>query len=286
MKYAFIEKRRSAFGVERMCRVLQVSRSGYYDWRKRGVSNRKKANRRLLKSIDDAMQRSRWTYGSPRITAELNAQGIECSKNRVARIMRENGIRAKTKRKFKATTNSKHNFPVADNILNRQFSATAPNRKWTSDITYIWTHEGWLYLSVILDIYSRQIVGWAMSNRLTKELTIDAFEQAVSHRKLSPEVIFHSDRGSQFACTEFQELLAKRNMIPSMSRAGDCYDNAITETFFGTLKTELIYFEEYFLRDEARRSIFEYIEVFYNRQRRHSALGYMTPAEFEKIGLK
>lgn len=286
MKYAFIEKRRSAFGVERMCRTLQVSRSGYYDWRKRGVSNRTKANRRLLKSIDDAMQKSRRTYGSPRITAELNAQGIKCSKNRVARIMQKNGIRAKTKRKFKATTNSKHKFPVAANILNRQFSATEPNRKWTSDITYIWTHEGWLYLSVILDIYSRQIVGWAMSNRLTKELTIDAFEQAVSHRKLSPEVIFHSDRGSQFACTEFQELLAKRNMIPSMSRAGDCYDNAVTESFFGTLKTELIYFEKYRSRNEARRSIFEYIEVFYNRQRRHSALGYMTPAEFEKIGLK
>lgn len=286
MKYAFIEKHRFAFGVERMCRALQVSRSGYYDWRKRGVSNRTKTNRELLKSIEGAMQRSRRTYGSPRITAELNAQGIKCSKNRVARIMRENGIRAKTKRKFKATTNSKHNFPVANNVLNRNFSATAPNRKWTSDITYIWTHEGWLYLSVILDIYSRQIVGWAMSNRLTKELTIDAFEQAVSHRKLSPEMIFHSDRGSQFACTEFREILAKYNMIQSMSRAGDCYDNAITETFFGTLKTELIYFEEYLLRDEARRSIFEYIEVFYNRQRRHSALGYMTPAEFEQIRLK
>jgi len=286
MKYAFIEKHCSAFGVERMCRVLQVSRSGYYDWRKRGVSNRTEANQELLKLIECAMQMSRRTYGSPRITAELNAQGIKCSKNRVARIMRENGIRAKTKRKFKATTNSKHKFPVADNILNRHFSATAPNRKWTSDITYIWTHEGWLYLSVILDIYSRQIVGWAMSERLTKELTIDAFEQAVSHRELSSAVIFHSDRGSQFACTEFRELLAKRNMIQSMSRAGDCYDNAITESFFGTLKTELIYFEEYCSRDEARRSIFEYIEVFYNRQRRHSALGYMTPAEFEQIGLK
>jgi len=286
MKYAFIEKHRFAFGIERMCRALEVSRSGYYDWRKRGISNRTRANRELLKSIEGAMQQSRRTYGSPRITAELNARGVECSKNRVARIMRENGIRAKTKRKFKATTQSKHNFPVAANILNRRFSATAPNRKWTSDITYIWTHEGWLYLGVILDIYSRQIVGWAMSDRLTKELIINAFEQAVSHRELSPEMLFHSDRGSQFACTEFQTLLAKHNIIQSMSRAGDCYDNAITETFFGTLKTELIYFEKYCSRDEARRSIFEYIEVFYNRQRRHSALGYMTPAEFEKIGLK
>ena len=285
MRYAFIEKHRSAFGVERMCRALKVSRSGYYGWRKRGESKRCRANRELLELIIRIIQMSRWTYGSPRITAELGGFGIKCSKNRVAKIMRENGIRAKTKRRFKATTKSRHNFPVAKNVLARQFSAIAPNRKWTSDITYIWTHEGWLYLAVILDIYSRKVVGWSMSGHLTKKLTIDALNQAVSRREPTRGLIFHTDRGSRFACGEFQNLLTKYGMIPSMSRTGDCYDNAITETFFGTLKTELIYFEKYRSRNEARRSIFEYIEVFYNCQRRHSALGYMTPAEFEKTRL-
>ena len=285
MKYEFIEKNRSSFAVERMCRALRVSRSGYYSWRKNGVSRRSLSNRCLLEHIESIMQMSRMTYGSPRITAELNFRGINCGKNRVARIMRENDIIAKTKRKFKATTKSKHNFPVASNVLAREFFADKPNHKWTSDITYVWTHKGWLYLAVILDIYSRQIVGWSMSDRLTKELVINALNHAVTRRKPPPGMIFHSDRGSQFACGEFQNLLTKYGMIPSMSRAGDCYDNAITETFFGTLKTELTYFENYRSRNEAKRSIFEYIEVFYNRQRRHSALGYLTPAEFEKTRL-
>ena len=285
MKYGFIERHRSEFAVEKMCRVLCVSRSGYYSWREQGVSRRDSSNRCLLEHIESIMQMSRWTYGSPRITAELNTRGINCGKNRVARIMRENDIRAKTKRRFKATTNLKHHFPVAGNVLAREFSALKPNLKWTSDITYIWTHTGWLYLAVVLDIYSRQIVGWSMSDRLSKELAINALNHAVTRRRPLPGVIFHSDRGSQFACGDFQKLLTKYGMIPSMSRAGDCYDNAITETFFGTLKTELTYFENYRSRSEAKRSIFEYIEVFYNRQRRHSALGYLTPTEFEQTRL-
>ena len=281
MKYLFIENYRSAFRVERMCHVFGVSRSGYYGWRKRGLSKRELSNQALLEKIKKFHEDSRRTYGSPRITADLWASGETCGHNRVARVMKVNGIAAKTKRKFKVTTNSKHNHPVASNLVKQKFVAEKPNQLWTSDITYLWTIEGWLYLSVILDVFNRRIVGWAMSKRLKKELVITALKQALNHRTPARDMILHSDQGSQYASGDFQNLLDKHGIIPSMSGKGNCYDNAITETFFHTLKTELIYFKNYQTREEAKSSVFEYIEVFYNRQRRHSSLGYKSPVDFE-----
>jgi transposase InsO family protein len=266
-----------------MCSVLKVSRSGYYDWRKRVVSQRAQANELLLCEIRKAYELNRGLYGSPRITEELHSLGISCNRKRVAKLMRNHGIRAKTKRKFKITTDSTHRLPVAANIVNQHFVAERPNQLWTSDITYLWTREGWMYLSVILDVCSRQIVGYSMNNRLTTDIVTDAFKRAVGWRKVEPGMIFHSDRGSQYASTEMQRLLASYGIRPSMSSTGNCYDNAITETFFHTLKTELIYFNRYETRKEASNSIFEYIEVFYNRRRRHSAIGYHSPVQFELI---
>lgn len=282
MKYDFIFNHRSALRVKKMCRALQVSRSGYYDWRNRGMSKRERSNKALLEKIKRAFEDSKETYGSPRVTIELRDNGNICSHNRVARLMRLNGIAAKTKRKFKITTLSGHNQPVAPDLVNRFFEADRPNRLWSSDITYIWTKEGWLYLSVILDVCGRRIVGWSVNERLTKELIIEAFRRAVRLRTPPPGMIFHSDQGSQYASGEFRKLLEKHGVQASMGSKGDCYDNAIAESFFHTLKTELIYFENYQTREEARLSIFEYIELFYNRKRRHSAIGYKTPVDFEK----
>lgn len=240
----------------------------------------------LIEEIKKIHEKSRRTYGSPRITVELNDNGIKCGKKKIARIMRKNGVRAKIKRKYKATTNSKHNYPVAENLLNQDFTANGINEVWASDITYIWTYEGWLYLAVIMDIYSRKIVGWAMSERQTKELVEQAFRQAVLRRSPRPGLIHHSDRGSQYASYSYQDLLKEHGAIPSMSRKGNCYDNAIAETFFHTLKTDLIYWEMYRTRNQAKKSIFEYIEVWYNRQRRHSSLGNKSPWAFEQLSQK
>jgi len=283
MKYEFITGDRSALRVKKMCQALRVSRSGYYDWRNRAQSQRDRSNQLLLEQIERVYRESRGTYGSPRITAELRANGDTCNKKRVARLMRLNSIAAKTKRRFKVTTDSGHNKPVAANLVNRRFEAEKPNRLWSSDITYIWTNEGWLYLSVVLDVYSRRIVGWSMTRRLTKELVLEAVNQALRYRDPGLDMIFHSDQGSQYASDEFRKLLDNHDIKASMSGKGNCYDNAITETFFHTLKTELVYFERYQTREEARLSIFEYIEVFYNRKRRHSAIGYKTPVDFEKL---
>ena len=281
MKFEFIELYRSEFRVNKMCQALDVSRSAYYAWKKRGRSNRQKENEHLLEEIIQAYETSRRVYGSPRIAEELRSKGFNCSENRIARLMRGNNIQAKTKRKFKATTDSCHHFPVAPNLLNQDFSAEAPNQVWASDITYLWTREGWLYLAAILDVYSRQIVGWFTSNRLSRELVINALKRALWRRQPAAGLIFHSDRGSQYASDDFKELLKTHKFIQSMSRKGNPYDNAIVETFFHSLKTELVYFENYYTRDQATQSIFEYIEVFYNRVRRHSALGYCSPVEFE-----
>lgn len=235
----------------------------------------------LLSEIRVIHRKSRETYGSPRVTAELRDRGIRCGRNRVARIMRDNGICAKMRRKFKRTTDSRHNLPVAANLLDQDFAVGRPNSVWAGDITYVPTDEGWLYLATVLDLYSRQVVGWSMKRRMTRDLVVDALKQAVGRRKPPPGLIHHSDRGSQYASGEFQELLNKHGFLCSMSRKGNCYDNACVESFFGTLKTEMICFERYKTRDDARRSIFEYIEVFYNRQRKHSTLGYKSPVEFE-----
>lgn len=265
-----------------MCQVLEVSRSGYYAWLKRPKSNRKKLNEELLERIKKIHKQSRKTYGSPRVTHTLKSQGIPCSKNRVARLTNENNIRPKTKRKFKATTNSKHNYPVADNILNRNFNPSRPNEAWVADITYIPTDEGWLYLAAVVDIFNRKVVGWAMDSTMTKELVASALKQAIGRYNPKSGIIHHSDRGTQYASHEYQGLLKKYGFLPSMSRKGNCYDNACMESFFGTLKTELIYLTRFKTRSEARLAIFDYIEVFYNRIRLHSKLGYKSPTDFEK----
>lgn len=246
------------------------------------MSSREMSNKALLEQIKRVFEGSKKRYGSPRVTVELRDNGHTCGNNRVARLMRLNGIAAKTKRKFRITTVSGHNQPAAPDLVNRCFEVDRPDRLWSSDITYIWTKEGWLYLSVILDVYGRRVVGWSVNQRLTKELVIEAFRRAVRQRTPVPGMIFHSDQGSQYASCEFRKLLRQHGVRASMGSKGDCYDNAIAESFFHTLKTELVYFENYQTREEARLSIFEYIEMFYNRKRRHSAIGYKTPVDFEK----
>ena len=281
MTYLFIQSHRSSFPVKKMCEVLKVTRSGYYRWTNGKESPRKKKNRLLLVFIRMIHKKSRETYGSPRITEVLHDLEISCSRPRVARIMSINGIKAKMKRKFKVTTKSDHNYPISPNLLNRDFSALAANKVWVSDITYVRTSEGWLYLTVIIDLFNRKIVGWSMSNRMTARTTVmPALIQAYKRYQPRPGLLFHSDRGVQYACDSFRKLLKYYEMVQSMSRRGDCWDNAVAESFFHTIKTELIYHEKYRIRAEARRSIFEYIEVFYNRFRKHSYLGYKTPDEF------
>ncbi len=281
MKYWFIDQYRSYHGVQRMCRVIVASRSGYYGWKRQQESKRQKENEKILMEIKESHKNSHKIYGSPRITEDLQANGTKCSENRVARLMKVHGIIAKTKKKFKATTNSKHNLPIAENLLNQDFAAEKPNTVWVSDITYIWTLEGWLYLAVILDLYSRQVVGWAMSDKLTADFVIKALHQAIGKRNPVRGCIFHSDRGVQYASSDFRDVLNSHGFIQSMSRKGNCYDNAVAESFFHTLKTEHVYDYRYETRAEATQSVFEYIEMFYNRQRRHSALGYRSPVSFE-----
>jgi putative transposase len=281
MKYWFIDQNRSSHGVQKMCRVLEVSRSGYYGWKRQPRSKRQKDNEKILMEIKESHKNSRRAYGSPRITEDLQANGTKCGENRVARLMKMHGIVGKAKKKFKATTNSRHNLPVAENVLNQNFTAEKPNTIWVSDITYIWTLEGWLYLVVILDLFSRQVVGWAMSDRLTSGFVVKALYQAIGRRRPPSGCIFHSDRGVQYASSDFRDALKAFGFIQSMSRKGNCYDNAVAESFFHTLKTEHVYEYRYETRAEARQSIFDYIEMFYNRQRRHSALGYRSPVSYE-----
>jgi len=282
MRYRFIQTEKAHYPVTLLCQVLQVSRSGYYDWQGRPLSQHTLEDQRLLVKIRAIHKASRETYGSPRIHTDLQADGETCGKQRTARIMRDNGIQARTQRKFKATTNSRHNYPVAENILDRQFTASAPNQRWVADITYIDTAEGWLYLAVVLDLYSRAIVGWAMDRRMTRQLVADALVMALWRRGKVKGLLLHSDRGSQYASNDYQRLLKSNDITCSMSRKGNCYDNAAMESFFGTLKQELVHHEHYATREQAKASIFEYIEVFYNQQRRHSAINYLAPMVFEQ----
>lgn len=285
MKYEFIERERSVFVLERMCRVLEVSRSGYYRWKKQVISKRQQDNEYMLMQISESHRQSHGTYGSPRIYRDIRAEGIVCGKNRVARLMRIHGIKAKAKKKYKATTNSRHNLPIAPNLICRNFVSDMPNKVWVSDITYIWTQEGWVYLAVILDIFSRMIVGWNISARLTDELVIESLQQAQRKRNSGAGLIFHSDRGVQYASKSFRSVLMAYGFKQSMSRKGDCWDNAVAESFFHTLKTELVYGKVFMTREEARREIFEYIEMFYNQVRRHSVLGYCAPGVYEQKAL-
>lgn len=282
MIFRFIDEQRQQFPVARLCVALDVSESGYYAWRQRPVSARAKTNRELLARIRAIHVQSRRTYGSPRVHAELRAQGICCNRKRVARLMRTSGLRAKMSKRYRGTTMSKHDLPVAPNHLQREFSAERANKKWVSDITYIPTAEGWLYLAAEMDLYSRAIVGWSMSDSLSSTLAQDALQMAIARRQPESGLLHHSDRGVQYASTAYQTLLAAHQMSPSMSDRGNCYDNAAMESFFGTLKTELVNDQHYRTRAEARQDIFWYIEVFDNRRRRHSTLGYLSPAEFER----
>ena len=269
------------YSIRTLCRVLDVASSSFYSWRRRPQSRRQKENTELLVMVRTSHKESRETYGSPRIHQDLLDLGCRVGKHRIARLMREHSIRAKTKRKFRVTTNSRHQSPVADNLLDRQFTCDAPNKRWAADMTYIWTLEGWLYLGVILDLFNRKIVGWATSSRIDEALVNRVFDAAVRSRRPSPGLLHHSDRGSQYAAGDFQDRLGRGGFLCSMSRKGNCWDNAVVESFFATLKTELIGGRVFATREEANREIFEYIEVWYNRKRRHSALGYLSPERFE-----
>ena len=280
MKYLFMDRYGSGFTVRKMCRVLGVSRSGYYSYLRRGLSQRYEESRGLLTKIREVWEGSRKVYGSPRVTAELRAQGFRCGENRVARIMRQNGIASVTRKRFKITTSSDHALPVAEDLVERDFTATAPNRLWVSDITYIWTWEGWLYLAAVMDVFNREIVGWTLYRRMTKELVANAVLKALEKRDPEPGLIFHSDRGSQYASHRVRRILAAWQFQQSMSSRGDCFDNAIMESFFSSLKKELIHLRTFHSRAQAKISVFDYIEIFYNRQRRHSSLNHKTPLEY------
>jgi putative transposase len=285
MRYQAMRDHEARFPVRVMCRALAVSPAGYYAWAARPESRRTAANRRLMILIRVIHAESRRTYGSPRVHATLQAQGQRVGEHRVARLMRMGASRAKTVKTWRATTDSAHLYPVVPNTLNRQFAVANPNEVWAGDITYVWTAEGWLYLAVVLDLYSRRVIAWAMGSRLTQELATAALTMAVEHRRPATGVLHHTDRGSQYAATLYRELLAGHGLTASMSRRGNCWDNAVVESFFHTLKTELVYHRRYITREEARQDIFEWIEVFYNRTRRHSTLGYRSPVEFEAMAM-
>lgn len=283
MKYAFIKSNEQCFNVSLMCEYLGVSRSSYYDWCKHPISRREATNQKLDEAITSVFQLHKGKYGSPRITQDLKCEDIDCSENRVARRMKIMELKAKGRRKYKATTDSGHQMPVFANVLDRDFTATAPNQKYVSDITYIWTQEGWLYLCVFIDLYSRSIIGWSMNKSMNKDLVCNALIMALWRRGFPRGVIVHSDRGSQYASKKYRQLLQTNGLIGSMSRKGNCWDNACAESFFRTLKVEHIYDYNYETRDKAKQSIFEYIEAYYNKIRRHSTIGYYTPEQFEKL---
>lgn len=280
--YQFIEAHRQEFGVKRMCHVLGVSPSGYYAWRERVPSPRAQANARLLQHICAIYQASRATYGSRRVHAQLRAQGIHCNHKRVERLMRAHGLRVTLRQRHPTTTRAAPNGLVVPNRLNRDFSSAAPNRLWLADITYIQTQQGWLYLAVVLDLFSPKIVGWQMSDRINEGLTLDALQMALQQRQPLPgHLLHHSDRGAQYTSRRYLHDLVSHQFTLSMSRSGNCYDNAPMESFFATLKTELIHRSVFLTRAQARADIFAYIETFYNRVRRHSSLHYLSPDEFE-----
>jgi transposase InsO family protein len=274
------------FTVDLMCEVFDVSKSGYYAWRGRDRSGKEARELRLVRAIEDVYKAGRGNYGSPRIYDQLKGMGHKVSKTKVERTMRRYKIRAKTKRKFRVTTDSKHSLPVAPNLLERNFSPEKPNQVWASDLTYIWTKEGWLYLCVVIDLFSRQVVGWSLDKTMTKELVLSALRQAYFRRKPGTGLIFHSDRGSQYCSKEFREHLVAYRMLQSQSRRANCWDNACVESFFHTLKIESIYHEVFESREHARRVIFEWVEAFYNRERKHSTLGYKSPVDFEREALE
>ena len=282
MRYARIEAMRQDHPIASMCRVLKVSESGYHAWRRRPPSARAEENSRLETEIKAAHQRTRETYGPERLQADLADHGIEASVYRIKRLRSKLGLRCKQKRKFKATTNSKHSLPLAPNHLDRQFATTAPNEAWVSDITYVATEEGWLYLAGIKDLFNGELVGYAMSERMTTDLVSQALFRAVASKRPAKGLILHSDRGSQYCAHAYQKQLRQFGMQASMSRKGDCWDNAPMESFWGSLKNELVHHQSFETREQARREITEYIEIFYNRIRKQERLGYLSPAAFSQ----
>jgi putative transposase len=286
MRFQAVDAEKASFPVRVLCRVLDVSVSGYYAWSRREPSDRSKADEALKVEIRAAHKTSHGRYGSPRVHRELRAQKRRVGRKRVARLMKEDGLVGRRKRRFRRTTDSTHQHPVAPNLLGRQFTTDAPDKVWVTDITYIWTDEGWLYLAAILDLYSRKVVGWSLDESLERHLALDALRMAMDARRPLPGLVHHSDRGVQYACDDYQKALATNGLLCSMSRKGDCWDNAVAESFFATLKAELVYLTRYRTRAEARASIFEYIEIFYNRQRRHSVLGYVSPVTFETAAVQ
>jgi len=269
--------------VNVLCRVLDVSRSGFYNWLHRNKKPQRRENGKLILLVRQVHREADGTYGTRRMVKALHAHGVSCGRCRARTLMRVAGVSVTRKKKFRVTTDSNHNLPVAPNLLNRQFDVSLPNHSWVGDITYIWTSQGWLYLATVMDLFSRQIVGWSLQNRMTKKLVSDALLMAICRRQPSPGLIFHSDRGSQYCSSQFQDLLKEHKIICSMSRKGNCWDNAVMERFFCSLKSERVAFKNYRTREAAKQDIIEWIEMFYNSKRRHSYLGYVSPREYEKM---
>jgi transposase InsO family protein len=279
MRYRFVAAERASFPVRTLCRVVGVAVSGFYAWLRRRPGRRRGDDRRVGERIGAIFAASRRTYGSPRVHAELRAEGVRVGRKRVARPMREGGLTAGRRRRVPRTTDSRHDDPVAPNLLERRFAADRPDAVWLADLSYIPTGEGWLYLAAIKDLATREIVGWSMADHLRAELACDALRMALHRRQPPPGLTHHSDRGVQYACKDYRAILARHGLVQSMSRKGDCWDNAPMESFFGSLKTELVHRTSFPTREAARRAVFEYVEAFYNRRRRHSGLGFLTPVE-------
>ena len=284
MRFALIDAEKAEFPVRTMCRVLDVSESGFFSWKGRPASQRQRDDMIYLAHIRIAFELSNRTYGSPRMHRDLVDEGLSIGRRRTARLMRENGLAARQKRRFKRTTDSTHAWPVAPNLLDQDFAAEAPDQKWSADISYIWTAEGWLYLAVLIDLFSRRVVGWAVSDRLKKDLVLRALRMALVTRHPPSGLIHHSDRGSQYCSIDYQAVLRKHGLLISMSGKGNCYDNAVVETFFKTIKSELIWPVSWQTRSQAENTVARYIDGFYNPTRRHSTLGYQSPVHFEMAG--
>jgi putative transposase len=286
MRFQLIDVAKKEFPVQRLCKVLGVSESGYFAWRSRPASRHQREDMVLLAQVRSAFALSNNTYGSPRMTHELRGQGLRVGRRRTARLMRDNDMKARQKRRFKLTTNSEHAFPVAPNLIDQDFTATDANQKWGADISYVWTREGWLYLAVVIDLFSRRVIGWSVGDRLHRSLALAALRQALAIRQPPPGLVHHSDRGSQYCSIDYQAELRRHGVRISMSGKGNCYDNAMVETFFKTLKAELVWRTVFLTRVQAQAAIGRYIDSFYNPVRRHSALGFISPAMFERQAAK
>jgi transposase InsO family protein len=283
VKFALVDAEKANFPIEFMCEQLGVSRSGYYAWRSRAPSSRAIEDEQLAAEVSAIYEENKGRYGSPRILNELKDRKRPTSRKRVARLMKRQGLAGRRRRRARRTTDSNHAFPVADNLVERNFTVDAPNVVWVTDITYVWTREGWMYLAAIIDLFSRAVVGWQMSERIDTKLCLDALQMAVKKRRPPPGLVHHSDRGSQYASSEYRRALEEHGIACSMSRKGDCWDNAVAESFWGTIKAELLDDMDLASRAEARRVVFEYIEVFYNRRRRHSSIAYRSPFQHEAL---